>query len=104
MTTAYIVTVQGCDWYELRPVVHLRYQTALAEWHSTRLSLIDRHREFIGYTQKDLAAETNPEHAKMYRENIERHEAEILRLENDDPATCEPRDLRPTIEEVEVQP
>ena len=35
---------------------------------------------------------------------IAQHEAEILLLENDDPATCEPTELRPTIEEVEVQP
>ena len=104
MTTAYIVTVQGCDWYELRPVVYLRYETALAEWNATRLSLIDRQRELIGYAQKDLAAETDPECAQVYRDQIDRHEWEILSLENDDPATCEPTELWPTIEEVEVQP
>ena len=68
MTTAYIVTVHGRDYYELHPIVHLRYETALAEWNATRLALIEEHREFIGYTQKDLAAETRPECVQWHRE------------------------------------
>jgi len=103
-TTVFIVTVQGCDWYDLRPVAHLRYETALAAWNEERLKLIERQREYIERHKRHLRTETHTDFVQLHTKDIAECEAEILLLGNDDPATCEPTHLWPTIEEMELKP
>ena len=103
-TTVYVVTVQGIDWYHLLPVVHLRYETALAAWNEARLALIRDQREYIARHKRNLRTETHPDFVQIHTNDIAECEAEILRLSDPNPATCDPTDKWPTIEKMELMP